>query len=162
MAISTTELYSLVHLNSKRPRWAYAVLLAMVEAADSSDIVRGRESLAVRAQELVGDRGYEARHEARANRLIEKRKDLGQAKRELEIAKQENNLFAVSQVTTQIRDTVDRMRSPAYGNVSRVVGDLMAAGLIVDRWYEDADGLRYEQTGRGRTAAYRLKAGLRP
>lgn len=164
--MSTADYYHQIHRISARPRWTYAVLLALQACADAQGVVRDRRDVAEKAQELIGDRGYEGRRASReANVATWRRelKELNQAFVSLQerARRGEDVALALAEIERGRVRLKEKLTPPAAGNVSRAISELMSLGLVEARWYEDRAGRRYDSRGRGRFMVCRLAAELR-
>ena len=111
------EIFALVDATSRRPRFAFAVVLGLGKLADSrGEVSVPREELATIVRAMLSRSRWSSRRPEAA--------------------------------------TPDPGASGP--DISRVVAELHRAGIIVERYYTDASGTRFERQGRGRKAVFRL------
>lgn len=160
------ELTARIHAHCERPRIAMVLVQLLLELADRRGVVQTtRVELGFALRSLLGDRGYEARRQARRDRLgplLEDRDRLhAMAARLLKQSKSAAETWVIGTlVGLMLREIEARIGDPTGHNISRTMGELEQAGILASRDYIDRFGQLYDRAARGRTYYLTLGAWL--
>ena len=141
---------------STRPRFASALILVLLaHARENGQIDASRAELAAAVDR---SHAYPARNQARAERLVNRQKELDQYLLQLETSHTKGRLTygEMKQARERAIDSfLKEVRSPTLANVSRVINEFIRAGMLSAR-YVDAQGEYYGTPAKGRIAEYKL------
>jgi 5-carboxymethyl-2-hydroxymuconate isomerase len=151
------RLFARLQGRARRPRFAFATLLALAQLADETgQVIERRSDIADLVKNLIHTTSVPGRRAARAQRL----RDLAEA------AAAELDQLAgadAEQLAAFVHMAVRMGQGDPIGqNVSRALGDLERAGLIDQREYLDQrTGDIYPVPAQGRLVIIKLKPGIR-